>query len=55
MNSSYHIQFYKPEDRPALEDFYRAVYGGEAWRDNTQLGWYLDQPLADRGIVSGGD
>lgn len=49
MNSPYHIQFYKPEDRPALEDFYRAVYGGEAWRDNTQLGWYLDQPLATGG------
>ncbi|HEY7710690.1 MAG TPA: hypothetical protein VIG57_11740, partial [Candidatus Entotheonella sp.] len=32
-----------------MEDLYRAVYGGEAWRDNTRLGWYIDQPLAEAG------
>jgi GNAT superfamily N-acetyltransferase len=48
MNSSHHIRFYKLGDRLALEDLYRAVYG-EAWRDNTRLGWYIDQPLAEAG------
>jgi GNAT superfamily N-acetyltransferase len=31
-----------------LEDLYRAVYG-EAWRNHTRLGWYIDQPLAEAG------
>src|SRR5262245_65559503 len=48
MNSSHHIRFYKPGDRLALEDLYQDVYG-EAWRDNTRLGWYIDQPLAEAG------
>jgi GNAT superfamily N-acetyltransferase len=48
MTSSPHIRFYEPGDRLALEDLYRAVYG-EAWRDNTRLEWYIDQPLAEAG------
>jgi GNAT superfamily N-acetyltransferase len=32
-----------------LEDLYRAVYGGEHWRDNTRFGWYIDQSLAEVG------
>jgi GNAT superfamily N-acetyltransferase len=49
MSSSYHLRFYTPEDRLALEDLYRAAYGAEAWRDHTRLGWYIDQPLAAAG------
>jgi GNAT superfamily N-acetyltransferase len=49
VNSASHIRFYKPEDRPALEALYQAVYGGEAWHDHTRLGWYIDQPLAEAG------
>jgi GNAT superfamily N-acetyltransferase len=48
MSSQYHIRFYTPEDRQALEGLYHAVYG-EAWRDHTRLGWYLDHPLAQAG------
>src|SRR5206468_11132407 len=48
MSSSHHIRFYNPGDRLALEDLYRAVYG-EAWRDNTRLEWYTDQPLGEAG------
>jgi GNAT superfamily N-acetyltransferase len=48
MNASYGLRFFEPADRGALEDFYRAVYG-ETWPQNTRLGWYADQPLADAG------
>jgi GNAT superfamily N-acetyltransferase len=48
VNAAPHTRFYTPEDRPALEALYRAVYG-EAWRDHTRLGWYSEQPLAEAG------
>jgi GNAT superfamily N-acetyltransferase len=48
VNSALHTRFYTPEDRPALEDLYRAVYG-EAWRNHTRFEWYLDQPLVEAG------
>jgi GNAT superfamily N-acetyltransferase len=49
MRAAYDIRLYRPEDRPALEDLYQAVYGNKAWHHNTRLGWYLDQPLAEGG------
>lgn len=50
MSSRYHIRFYVPDDRDALEDLYRAVYG-ESWRERTCLGWTLDQPLTVGGAT----
>jgi GNAT superfamily N-acetyltransferase len=48
VNAALHTRFYTPEDRPALADLYRAVYG-EAWCDYTRFGWYIDQPLTEAG------
>ena len=50
MNPEYSVRPYVPEDRPSLEELYRAVYG-EVWREKSNLGWTLDRPLREGGAM----
>ena len=50
MKLPYQVRLFVPEDRIALEDLYRAVYG-EIWRERTNLAWTLDHPLDEAGAA----
>jgi GNAT superfamily N-acetyltransferase len=50
MNPEYSVRPYMLEDRPSLEELYRAVYG-EVWRDKSNLEWTIDRPLKEGGAI----